>query len=299
MSEDSNQQLVPINKITRGPELQMRVAMNQEAVQEYAEALRRNETLPAVILYYDKANPTETYDLADGYHRVAAAELAGLMVVLAEVRNGTRRDAILHALGANQAFGVRRTNADKRKAVEVMLRDEQWAQWSDREIGRKAGVSNDFVGKLRKQLSSDDSCLRKQVSSDDSCNTRIGADGKSRRMPKRAVKTEKSGADSRSLGGVGGIGERVDALLDMMPDVGTHEGRLVFERMTEKFLTSLKERPELQRMTCILLRNQAVILDPVLQEEIRAGRITRTAEQQAYHDESWKVLEQQIREGKV
>ena|SRR5436309_8329926 len=43
----------------------------------------------------------------------------------------------------------RRTNADKRRAVETLLNDPEWAKWSDREIARQCGVSNDFVSRLR------------------------------------------------------------------------------------------------------------------------------------------------------
>ena len=32
------------------------------------------------------------------------------------------------------------TNADKRRAVETLLNDAEWATWSDREIARQCGV---------------------------------------------------------------------------------------------------------------------------------------------------------------
>ena len=63
---------------------------------------------------------------------------------------GSRRDAILYSVGANQAHGLRRSNADKRKAVMTLLGDEEWSQWSNREIGRRCGVSPEFVNRLRK-----------------------------------------------------------------------------------------------------------------------------------------------------
>lgn len=66
-----------------------------------------------------------------------------------EIRQGSCRDAILHSLGANASHGIRRTNADKRKAVEIMLEDEEWGQWSDREIARKCGVGNQLVSHVR------------------------------------------------------------------------------------------------------------------------------------------------------
>lgn len=40
--------------------------------------------------------------------------------------------------------------ADKRHAVMLLLNDEEWARWSDREISRKCCVDHTFVGNLRK-----------------------------------------------------------------------------------------------------------------------------------------------------
>ena len=74
-----------------------------------------------------------------------------------EVRNGTQRDAVLYSVGANATHGKRRTNADKRKAVETLLKDREWAKWSNYEISRRCAVSADFVGRVRSSLSSNDS----------------------------------------------------------------------------------------------------------------------------------------------
>jgi hypothetical protein len=68
------------------------------------------------------------------------------------VHQGTARDALLFALGSNTTHGLRRTPADKRRAVEVMLRDEEWAKWSDREIARLCDLSHAFVSGVRREL---------------------------------------------------------------------------------------------------------------------------------------------------
>jgi hypothetical protein len=48
--------------------------------------------------------------------------------------------------------GLRRSNADKREAVAELLRDGEWAAWSDSEIGRRCRVNHVFIAKMRKQL---------------------------------------------------------------------------------------------------------------------------------------------------
>jgi hypothetical protein len=47
---------------------------------------------------------------------------------------------------------VPRTNEDKRRAVMTLLGDEEWSQWSNREIARRCGVHHDLVGSLRSSL---------------------------------------------------------------------------------------------------------------------------------------------------
>lgn len=62
------------------------------------------------------------------------------------------RAAILYAVGANASHGLRRSNQDKRRAVETLLKDEEWGKWSDSEIGRRAHVSHPTVAKIRSEL---------------------------------------------------------------------------------------------------------------------------------------------------
>jgi hypothetical protein len=73
----------------------------------------------------------------------------GLVEIEAEIRQGTRRDAVLFSVDANAAHGLRPTNEDKRRAVTVLLSDPEWAAWSDREIARRCGVHHDLVARLR------------------------------------------------------------------------------------------------------------------------------------------------------
>jgi hypothetical protein len=104
---------------------------------------------PPVVLFTDG----ERYWVGDGFHRILAASRAGLKQIAAHVRLGTHRDAILFGISANNDHGLPRTHADKRKAVELLLGDEEWRQWSDREIARRCGVGNWLVSRLRRSAS--------------------------------------------------------------------------------------------------------------------------------------------------
>ena len=89
------------------------------------------------------------YWLADDFHRVAAARKFERQTIEAEVREGTARDAIIHGVGANAPHGLRRTQADKRQAVERLLLDEEWSKWSNRKIAK---VDHKTVAKFRRDL---------------------------------------------------------------------------------------------------------------------------------------------------
>jgi len=137
-----------INEIRIDGGTQPRVHLNEGAVSEYAEALTDGDKLPAVTVFFDGSE----YWLADGFHRYFAHKTIGALKIDADVRSGSRRDAVLHSVGANASHGLRRTNEDKRRAVETLLADEEWSKWSDREIARQCGVSHPFVADIRSNL---------------------------------------------------------------------------------------------------------------------------------------------------
>lgn len=124
---------------------QSRVAINQEAVSDYADYMSDGDNLPEPIVFFDGAE----YWLADGFHRYHATLKIGKASLIVEVRSGTQRDAILYSLSANAGHGLRPNNEDKRKAVGIMLNDPEWAELSDRQIARHCGCSRFLVGKLR------------------------------------------------------------------------------------------------------------------------------------------------------
>ncbi len=128
---------------------QSRISLSESAVAEYSEAMTNGHTLPPIVVFHDGS----VYWLADGFHRVMAANRASIEWIAAEVLKGTKRDAILHSVGANAAHGLPRTNADKRRAVTMLLEDTEWAEWADREIARRCSVDHVMVGRIRRELS--------------------------------------------------------------------------------------------------------------------------------------------------
>lgn len=127
---------------------QPRAAILPAVVAEYAEEMTDGAAFPPVVVFYDGLQ----YWLADGFHRVAAAMQNGFKKIDADVKQGTQRDAVLYSVGANSSHGLRRTNADKRRAVETLLRDEEWSKWSNSEIARRCGVNHHMVADMKASL---------------------------------------------------------------------------------------------------------------------------------------------------
>ena len=128
---------------------QTRAMTSRDTAQEYAEAIASGAVFPPVKVVLDEEG---NYWLWDGFHTTMAFGIAGRSTVRALVTRGTKRDAVLLAVGANQAHGLRRTNDDKRRAVTILLRDDEWREWSDRVIAERVGVSHTFVSNVRREL---------------------------------------------------------------------------------------------------------------------------------------------------
>ena len=175
MNRENSIASLPLASIKIDPEIQQRKTMlNSAIVAEYAEAMRNDTKFPPVVVFYDGS----VHWLADGYHRFEAADEASKKTIATEIRQGTKRDAILYACGANRDHGLRRTREDVRRAIETLINDSAWGQWSDRAIAEKVGASPTTVGTVRGQLSNLDSSEAgqpgddpDQVSKLDTCDT--------------------------------------------------------------------------------------------------------------------------------
>lgn len=127
---------------------QSREALNQATVAEYAEAMTEGVTLPPITLFFDGSN----HWLVDGFHRYFAAKQVGFTDMPAEVRDGTQLDAQWASYTVNKDHGLRRSNADKRKAVMGALAHPYGKAKSDNQIAKELGVHHSTVGDIRRSL---------------------------------------------------------------------------------------------------------------------------------------------------
>lgn len=140
---------VPLDLIAENTTSQMRVVgIDAGTVADYATAMRAGAEFPPVVLFHDGS----AYWTGDGFHRIVAARDIGRDTIRAEIRAGGSREAVLLAAGANATHGLRRTQADKRKAIKTLLQDPEWTRWSDREIAKVCAVDHKTVGSVRREL---------------------------------------------------------------------------------------------------------------------------------------------------
>lgn len=144
---------VPLDQIRIDGGTQSRVNTDQATVDNYAEAMQpedggMGDEFPPGHAFFDGAH----YWLWDGFHRYLARQKLKLPTMKLIVRPGTQRDAVLASLGANAKNALQRSDEDKRKAVRIMLADDEWSGWSDRAIARQCCVSQWLVGDVKRKL---------------------------------------------------------------------------------------------------------------------------------------------------
>jgi len=151
MPQNNSIVALAVRSIKTDHTIQQRETLIDGAVlSDYAEAMTAGSVFPPIVVFHDGA----TYWLSDGYHRLEAADEAGLKEVTAEVRPGTKRDATLYACGANRDHGLRRTRADVRRAITTLVMDAEWGSLTNRVIAATVGCSDKTVAVVRDQLGS-------------------------------------------------------------------------------------------------------------------------------------------------
>ncbi len=142
-----------VSELVFDDDCQTRAALSEDAVADYAEAYRLQAAadfagtrIPPLRVFVVDGR----HVLIDGYHRAAGALRAGQLTLPVEVvGHGTMDLARWTALKMNHLHGLRRSNADKRRAVELALRSPIGIEAPTRTIAGQTGVSHDLVARVR------------------------------------------------------------------------------------------------------------------------------------------------------
>lgn len=143
---------------------QVRAALDQDHVASIADAMSEGATLPPIALFHDG----NQYYIGDGFHRFMAAQRLQWREIDADVKAGTKDDALWFALAANrEQHALKMSAADKKHAIVLALR--AWPGRSQTQIAEQVGCTVPYVTRIRQQV----------FTSEDLPDRVIGKDGKS------------------------------------------------------------------------------------------------------------------------
>jgi hypothetical protein len=129
---------------------QVRKKLDKDTIDQYTEALGNGAQFPPMVVFAEV--DSDRYILADGFHRHHAYVNAEIGIVEVEVHEGGLHEALLWALQANDEHGLRRTNADKRNAVEMALKDPEISTLQIIQIADVCRVTERTVRRIRDDM---------------------------------------------------------------------------------------------------------------------------------------------------
>jgi hypothetical protein len=186
------QKRLSVDKIKCSKDVQPRVATDSNTVKEYRERIEAGDKLPRVVVFFDGT----TYWLAEGFHRLAAHKLAGHTMIDVIVIEGSKADAQWHALQTNKTHGLRRSNDDKIKAVQMAFAHPKGKDLSDRALAELVGVSATMVAKHRPKNPTANGVQSKKRVGRDGRVTNTAKIGKKKAKPTTKPETEKPTASA-------------------------------------------------------------------------------------------------------
>lgn len=133
---------------------QIRRTLDKATIDQYREDLESGAVFPPVDVFREKGSSRVI--LADGFHRLYAHIHADRPEIDVNIHEGGPVEAIIFAAGANAAHGLRRTNADKRRAVELCLKHPEISKRSRQEIADICRVTKRTVQKIANTKDIDD-----------------------------------------------------------------------------------------------------------------------------------------------
>ncbi len=123
--------------------------LDEDTLSRYENLMADGLEFPPIEVVSDGVN----FWLWDGFHRVECAKRRGDKTIAGYVTEGTLRDAIWLSFGANKAHGLPRQKGIARKIIETILTDSSWSKTSLSAIARHVGVTRQYVGEIKEDLS--------------------------------------------------------------------------------------------------------------------------------------------------
>lgn len=139
-----------IKQIKVNSDVQPRLKISEETVNEYAELMEDKTTFPPVVVFWSEKE--NVFWLADGFHRLEAAKKLDCKQISCDVHKGSKREATFFACGANRNHPLTLSREDKRTIIMRIFTDDEWCKMADSDIAKHVGVSRTYVGYMRKEV---------------------------------------------------------------------------------------------------------------------------------------------------
>lgn len=156
LPEKSTTKEIALAHISKDANLQQRSGKrDDEYLIEMSDVLREAQTTDAINHIFPPVGVVwdgKVFHLFDGYYRTSAYEGNNIPAIEADIYIGNYDDAVILSYGANPAHGLRRSSADKRKAVTNALSNPLLADYTKPELAALCGVSREYVYKIEKQI---------------------------------------------------------------------------------------------------------------------------------------------------
>ena len=131
---------------------EMRVAINEAKVAQYAQEMKDGGDFPLPVVFVDH---DEIFRIGDGFHRVLAIKENVETYVTVMVCKGGRREAFLHGIEANrQQKGLPFSSGDKEKCILTLLTDPETKKWTQTKIADTVGSSIAYVSQVCRKFNS-------------------------------------------------------------------------------------------------------------------------------------------------
>jgi hypothetical protein len=140
--------LIPIASIRTDGGAQHRIAPDPNIIKEYAEGMRAGIEFPPISVRFDGSD----YWPSDGFQRLAAAALADLSDITAEVTRGTKEAAQWDSYAANATHGLRRTPAETEEVVKKALEHPNAAKLSNVQMAKHLHIPLATLQRYRERL---------------------------------------------------------------------------------------------------------------------------------------------------
>lgn len=149
---------------------QSRARLDEETGTQYAGDMKAGAAFPHIIVFHGPDDRLESptygkffYWLASGFHRLYAMKLIGRLEEFVQVKEGSRRDAVLFSVSCNEKHGLRLNNEDKWHKVRLILSDREWWGKADQWVKDQCHVSASFVGKVRDVMIQEEELRRQRA----------------------------------------------------------------------------------------------------------------------------------------